>query len=141
MSKSSQIKSEFQAPDVPEAPQGYEKLRVRINYSVDNWRDGVHWVGSEDDPRYPHCFTIQSPVPGSTSCWVPCVEDSEEKYPWELEFTVPAKLKSIMAKDNDNPGDVEEGADDETGELKKQDHDMTVVCCGDFLDEVRIAFI
>lgn len=141
MCQDSQIKSETQDAEDVETPKIYEKLRVRINYLVDNWRDGVHWVGGGDDLRYPHCFTTQSSVPGSTCSWVPCVEDPEEKYPWELEFTLPAKLKSITNIDEDDSADDQAELDDEASDHIKHGHDMMVVCCGDFIDEVCVASV
>ncbi|KAK6505371.1 hypothetical protein TWF481_007277 [Arthrobotrys musiformis] len=82
----------------PNATDGpvYATLLVRIDYTIPTIRDGLHFVGSDDDPRYPHAFTTNSFLPGSAACLFPCIDDLWERPPvWDIEITCPRTLGDI----------------------------------------------
>ncbi|EWC45249.1 hypothetical protein DRE_05976 [Drechslerella stenobrocha 248] len=84
----------------PNATDGpiYAALHVRIDFTIQNIRDGLHFVGSDDDPRYPHAFTTNNFLPGSASCLFPCIDDLWERPPiWDIEITCPKTLGDIGA--------------------------------------------
>ncbi|KAK6332794.1 hypothetical protein TWF696_002817 [Orbilia brochopaga] len=84
----------------PNATDGpvYAALLVRIEFTINNIRDGLHFVGSDDDSRYPHAFTTNSFLPGSASCLFPCIDDLWERpSTWDIEITCPRTLGDIGA--------------------------------------------
>ncbi|EPS40585.1 hypothetical protein H072_5547 [Dactylellina haptotyla CBS 200.50] len=84
----------------PNATDGpvYAALLVRIDFTIPSIRDGLHFVGSDDDLRYPHAFTTNSFLPGSASCLFPCVDDLWERPSiWDIEITCPRTLGDIGA--------------------------------------------
>lgn len=119
---------------------------MSIDFTIDDIRDGFHFVGCDpDDPRYPHAYTTNSPIPGSACCLFPCIDDIHERYTWDIEVTVPRTLGDIRrvipesALTNGAYGvngvhrdDLPLDDDDEANDM-----DMIVVCSGDFTDEVR----
>lgn len=115
---------------------------VRIEFEVENIRDGFHFVGCDpEDQRFPHAYTTHSPVPGSTCAIFPCIDDVHERCTWDLEITVPRTLGDLRraAKvDGDNSDivmtDAAEFGSEEMDEFS--DLDLVVVCSGDLQDEV-----
>ncbi|KAI9758015.1 MAG: hypothetical protein M4579_003251, partial [Chaenotheca gracillima] len=126
----------------------FTPLTLYVEYAIENVRDGIHFVGcDEDDPRYPHAYTRNSMFPGSSCCLFPCVDDVSARCTWEISIKCaktlgdafrPAKfegLASATAGDaastaNGTQGNTEDGDMSEDAALE-----MTVVCSGDLTDE------
>ena len=121
---------------VDSAQPAFSSIFVRIEFTVDDLRDGFHFVGCVgEDKRYPHAYTTKSPVPGAACTLFPCIDDMHEKCTWELAITVPRTLGDIQRAArafNGLPYEEEQvGEEDEDSEK-----DMVVVCTGDMIDEV-----
>jgi transcription initiation factor TFIID subunit 2 len=130
-------------------------LVLRIEFVLDNIRDGFTFVGCEPgDMRYPHAYTTNSPIPGAACCLFPTLDGIHERWTWEIEVTVPRTISDINKKPpptikqeegetngtmtngvngTRSPKSDEDSAMDEDGDL-----DMVVVCSGDFVDEVLL---
>jgi transcription initiation factor TFIID subunit 2 len=76
---------------------------------------------SDCPQRIPHAYTTPS-SPDAARCWVPCLDNMNDKCTWELQFVVPRQLE-------------EEDEQDETGS-----YPTVVVCSGDFGEQVSIPF-
>ncbi|ODQ51035.1 transcription initiation factor TFIID subunit 2 [Saitoella complicata NRRL Y-17804] len=127
----------------------YASITVRIDFTLEDTNMGLYFVGCEpDDKRYPHCFTTNTPIPGATSSWIPCMDGLWDRCTWEFEFTVPKTLRHLNARpsttnatmdsidtamtDADRPDTAETAAPlNDAGE----DIDITVICSGDQTDE------
>jgi transcription initiation factor TFIID subunit 2 len=118
-------------------------LLLRIEFTVQNVRDGFTFVGCEPgDLQYPHAYTTNTPSPGATCCLFPTLDGIHERWTWDIEVTVPRTIGDI-----DRPAVNQETADlanglggtkqnDEDSTDEDSDLDMVVVCSGDFTDEV-----
>ncbi|KAF8469681.1 hypothetical protein BDZ91DRAFT_808721 [Kalaharituber pfeilii] len=121
----------------------YTPLLVRIEFVVENIRDGFHFVGCDpDDLRFPHAYTTHSPLPGSACALFPCIDDVHERCTWEIEITIPRTLGDIRRaarSDNDSGVNSPNGtanADQELDDIDEfSDLDMVLVCSGDLVDE------
>lgn len=136
----------------------YVPLTLRIEYVLENLRDGFRFVGCDPgDMRYPHAYTTNQPLPGAACCLFPTLDGIHERWTWEIEVTVPRTIGDIdqtaavatvpaahassshgKANGNANTNGInghsrvhEESSIDEDRDL-----DMMVVCSGDFVDEV-----
>lgn len=72
----------------------YSPITIRINYELHNPTTGLQFDTSRDQPLWYAC-TTNTELNSSTSHWLPCVDTLEEKCTWELEFSVPKKVKDI----------------------------------------------
>jgi transcription initiation factor TFIID subunit 2 len=126
-------------------------LLLRIEYLLENLRDGFKFVGCEpEDMRYPHAYTTNSPLPGAACCLFPTLDGIHERWTWEIEVTVPRTIGDIdkatvirtengasMANGNAINGTHPESDEDTTMD-EDRDLDMVVVCSGDLVDEVLL---
>jgi len=118
---------------------------VRIEFTLENIRDGFHFVGCDPgDQRFPHAYTTHSPLPGSSSAIFPCIDDVHEKCTWDLEITVPRTIgdirrttKSVCVGGDIVMSGIGEADSGEIGEYN--DLDLVVVCSGDMQDEVSFS--
>jgi len=116
---------------------------VRIEFTLENIRDGFHFVGCEpEDQRFPHAYTTHSPLPGSSSAIFPCIDDVHVKCTWDLEITVPRTIGDIRraAKGWSEGGDTAmTNIGEAAGEIDEySDLDLVVICSGDLQDEVSV---
>lgn len=116
-------------------------LVLRIEFTVENIRDGIHFVGCDpEDQRFPHVYTTLSPLSGSACAIFPCIDDVHERCTWDLEITVPRTLGDIRrAARGERQGGINGDPISEPGldELDEfSDLDLVVVCSGDLQDEV-----
>lgn len=135
--------------DVPQ----FAPIKLTIEFEVDSFRDGIHWVGCEaGDHRYPYLYTKLEPWAGNTSCIFPCLDDATSKCNWEIAircprtlgdaFRIPKQAPGDAAADGDvemTNGSVKEpaGQDDFFIELSDEDAalELTVLCVGDISDD------
>lgn len=132
----------------------YAPLKLEIEYVLDDFRDGFHFVGLEDgDSRYPHAYTRNSPFPGSACCLFPCIDDGVTRCPFEIEIRYPRTLGDALSKPSLLPVSAEAqtngvekadsvmlDADDDQVDLTEQEKamEMQVVCSGTLTDDVCI---
>ncbi|KAL1304009.1 hypothetical protein AAFC00_000450 [Neodothiora populina] len=77
----------------------FAPLKVFLEFSVTDFRDGIHFVGFEDgDGRYPHLYTMNSIIPGSTSSIFPCVDDLNMRCMWDISVRCPKTLGDAFRK-------------------------------------------
>ncbi|KZF26135.1 hypothetical protein L228DRAFT_242553 [Xylona heveae TC161] len=131
----------------------FTPLTIFIEFTTDNVRDGLHFVGLEDgDLRYPHAYTRNSMFPGAACALFPCVDDSSSRCTWEISIKYPRTLGDALGKaesqmngivnglngtqqpngtqpSGGNQSEFSVGAED-------QSLDMSVICSGDLTDEI-----
>ncbi|KAI9668882.1 MAG: hypothetical protein M1831_000952 [Alyxoria varia] len=156
--KSKHARSLSLLPDTPSATSAVEQLAalasliVKIKFSVEDPRDGFHFVGlAEGDGRYPHAYTRNSPFPGAACCIFPCVDDPQSRHMWTVDITSPRTLRDAVK--SKLPAD-ENGAEPQKNEANTQKPlnrpedecsdglsdeeaalEMLVVCSGELTDE------
>ncbi|KAK8225822.1 hypothetical protein HDK90DRAFT_536840 [Phyllosticta capitalensis] len=141
----------------------FAPLKVVIRYEIKHFRDGLHFVGVEDnDPRYPHVYTRNSQFPGTASCLFPCIDDGTTRCPWDISVKCPRTVGDIFRK-ADQPtkngvnghlpnGTLTNGAKSSSAEtdvpMSDGDHDcnslseedktleISVICSGDLTDDI-----
>ncbi|KAI9805425.1 MAG: hypothetical protein M1825_000676 [Sarcosagium campestre] len=138
----------------------FKPLTVYIEYLIENFRDGLHFVGCEEgDLRYPHAYTTNSIFPGSSCSLFPCVDEPSSRCTWEIVIRCPRTLGDALRcpKDLD---DSQAKSDDQshqkplanlsddsavsggsqgskTNAAQEEDtSEMSVICSGDLTDEI-----
>jgi hypothetical protein len=132
----------------------FKPLSVEIEYTLDNPRDAIHFVGVEDgDARYPHVLTRNSPFAGMASCLFPCTDDGTSKCLFEVSVRYPRTLghvfgkarssavgadASLRADDSPKADSVMSDVDDDPAEFTEEEKalEMSVVCSGEMTDDV-----
>jgi transcription initiation factor TFIID subunit 2 len=133
----------------------YTPIFLKIDFSIDNIRDGMQFVGWDgQDLRYPHAFSQNSPT-RPASCLFPCLYSINSPCTWEISIKCPTTIGDAFKKRGSHkPGqtngaigvnvanrvqdpasDVNPGFSDEDSAL-----DLVVICSGDISDEVRSFF-
>jgi transcription initiation factor TFIID subunit 2 len=134
---------DVRSPGGPEAV--YETLAVQIEYTLDNFRDAVHFVGVEDgDMRYPHAFTRNSPFAGMASSLFPCVDDGSTRGHFEVLVRYPRTVGDALGKTlgagaiPQTNGDLADGEEDDGDGFTEEERalEMTVICSGVLTDEI-----
>ncbi|TGZ83661.1 hypothetical protein EX30DRAFT_88447 [Ascodesmis nigricans] len=121
----------------------YVPFQLRIEFVLDNIRDGFMFVGCESgDERYPHAYTTSSPLPGAACCLFPTLDGIHERWTWDLEITVPKIVGDIgrtAVKPPESDTTMVNGVDslEETEENDEEDDELElmVVCSADYVDE------
>ncbi|SCV03085.1 LANO_0G02058g1_1 [Lachancea nothofagi CBS 11611] len=72
----------------------YSPISIKINYQLHNPTSGIQFDTSRESHLWTTCST-NTEWNASASRWLPCVDTMEEKCTWELEFSVPKKVKDI----------------------------------------------
>ena len=108
-----------QGPETPQTSHGQElgarfaPLKVFLEFKVDHFRDGLHFVGFEDnDNRYPHMYTKNSLAPGAMSSVFPCVDNPNTRCMWEISIRCPKTLGDAFRR----PTDASTGAESVNGD-------------------------
>lgn len=114
----------------------YTALTVNIEFTVDNIREGLQFVGVDSgDRRYPHAYTTNSTGLGAGSCLFPCVDDPLARCPWDVTIKCPCSLNAVFDRKahetSKSPATNKNRLSDDDSAL-----DMTVVCSGDTTDEI-----
>ncbi|CAG8640836.1 15270_t:CDS:10 [Cetraspora pellucida] len=69
-------------------------LIVRVDFILEKPKAGVHFKLPDDDKQKyksqcdPYMFTINSPLPGATRCWLPCLDRIRDRCSWDFFITV-----------------------------------------------------
>lgn len=117
----------------------YTALTVYIEFTVDNIREGLQFVGVDSgDRRYPHAYTTNSTGPGAGSCLFPCVDDPLVRCPWDVTIKCPCSLNAVFERKGLETSKSPAANKNRPGTLSDDDStlDMTVVCSGDMTDEI-----
>jgi transcription initiation factor TFIID subunit 2 len=129
----------------------FENLDVNIEFTIDHIRDGLQFVGLEDnDGRYPHAYTRNTGLPGGACCLFPCVDSISSRCTWDISIKChrtlgdAMKRTRILSESQPNQEPINgarkyppQEEDDYSG-LSPEDREleMTVVCSVDITDEV-----
>ena len=126
----------------------FTPITVYIDFTIDNIREGLHFVGwGEDDLRYPHAYSQK--LPTSPSCSVfPCLDAIDSRSTWEISIKCPRTIGDALRRPevttNGLSNRVEhDGHEDElvralsTFTREDQALDLMVVCSGNMTDEVH----
>lgn len=131
----------------------FDPLEVVIGYTLDDFRDGLHFVGVEDgDSRYPHVFTRNSPFAGFASCFFPCLDDGTKRCNFEVSIRYPRTVGEALSK---NSGAQDEAlangthkadsvmseSDDDPNDLSEEEKalEMWCICSGVLTDDVSLS--
>ena len=124
----------------------FSPITFAVDFSVDEVRDGLHFVGWEEgDVQYPHVYTRNSSVRG-TSCLFPCLDTIDSRCTWKIQITVPRTIGDALKisplstrssnKINDNHVPVTQGGLPNFNS-EDQSLDLVVICSGEMEREVK----
>lgn len=125
---------------------------IGIEYAISHIRDGMQFVGwEEDDLRYPHAYSKSLLVPGSACCIFPCVDDLSVRCTWEISIKCPKTVGDAFSlcqpTSVNSIGGLPNGVHKDTGNptidplssnMNAEDLalELAVICTGDLTDEV-----
>ncbi|KAF9736050.1 hypothetical protein PMIN02_001628 [Paraphaeosphaeria minitans] len=126
-----------------------DPLVVEIEYKLDDFRDGLHFVGTgEGDSRYPHVYTRNTGFPGFASSLFPCVDDGNTRIPFELSVRYPRTVADALGKGSASANgsqangvhkadSVLDGSNDDN-DLTEEERalEMRAVCSGELTDTI-----
>lgn len=128
-----------------------DALVVEIEYTLDDFRDGLHFVGTgEGDSRYPHVYTRNTLVPGFASSLFPCVDDGNTRIPFELSVRYPRTVADALGKTSASNSSTQTNGvhkadsvldgSNEDNDLTEEERalEMRAVCSGELTDTVRL---
>ncbi|KAI4254035.1 MAG: hypothetical protein LQ352_003340 [Teloschistes flavicans] len=134
-----------------EQERRFTPVTIVIEYSIPYIRDGMHFVGwEEDELRYPHAYTKSFAAPGGSCCLFPCVDDLAARCTWEISIKCPKTVGDAIA----HPSNAANGTGGTMNGVHKHttnapiDHfqsnmnaedkalELAVICTGDMTDEV-----
>ncbi|KAL2708291.1 Transcription initiation factor TFIID subunit 2 [Kluyveromyces marxianus] len=73
----------------------YTPLTLRVDYELDHPHTGVCFDTVSSEPHLWNAYTTNSELNSSVSHWLPCIDSLDEKCTWELEISVPKRVKDI----------------------------------------------
>lgn len=136
-----------------EQERRFTPVTIVIEYSIPYIRDGMHFVGwEEDELRYPHAYTKSFAAPGGSCCLFPCVDDLAARCTWEISIKCPKTVGDAIA----HPSNAANGTGGTMNGVHKHttnapiDHfqsnmnaedkalELAVICTGDMTDEVSL---
>ena len=123
----------------------FRPLAVKIDYTLKNVREGLHFIGlSENDKRYPNVYTQNTAFTGSACCLFPCVDDLTERSEWEITVKCSKTLGSALGIEDVEPALTEQNEDQRMTGTESNDWglsqaeralEMAVICSGQLDDE------
>jgi len=141
----------------------FTPFTIYAEWSIENIRDGMHFVGWEDaDSRYPHAYSSNSLSPGAACCLFPCVDDISSRCTWEISIKCHRTLGHALKGKRDGPEDNKangvskhdssvksngfdglaqdqmmlDGDEDSVMSADSDALEISVVCSGEMTDEV-----
>ncbi|CCG24484.1 Tsm1 transcription initiation factor TFIID subunit [Candida orthopsilosis Co 90-125] len=74
----------------------YKPIQIKIVYELKNPKNGVNFITNDDiEKKLWHAYTTNSEYNVSTSSWVPCLDNFNNRCTWSLDVSVPRTLKDI----------------------------------------------
>ncbi|KAL8905811.1 MAG: hypothetical protein Q9171_006524 [Xanthocarpia ochracea] len=130
----------------------YKSLAVEIEFVISKIRDGMQFVGwEEEDLRYPHAYTKSFSAPGGVCCLFPCLDDLAARCTWELSIKCSKTLGDAFSPpQSDAPNGTRNGMNGVHKDIAKaaldpfqsnlsaedQALEISVICTGELTDEV-----
>ncbi|KAL9011688.1 MAG: hypothetical protein Q9173_003482 [Seirophora scorigena] len=130
-----------------EPDRRYTPVTVLIEFTTSQIRDGMQFVGWEDDDlRYPHAYTKSFSAPGGACCLFPCVDNSTARCTWEISIKSPKTIGDAVSSPQSSAinglGGLTNGVYKEPelfqSSMNAEDSalELAVICTGDLTDEV-----
>lgn len=114
----------------------YKPILVKLWFKCVRPALGFRFSNVEDNARYPHAYTVNHPVPCSTSLWLPCLDGIWERSTWEFSISVPKTLGDIRKRATPKSTfQVVAIAEGDEGSDLWDSLEMKVVCSADLVDE------
>lgn len=126
----------------------FTPIILSIDFSIDELRDGMHFVGwGSGDLQFPHAYS-QNSVPGAACCLFPCLDALDSRSTWEISIKCPRTIGDAFNMSNNNstsyPSSEPIGTQFRITEVEslpsfseeEQALDLVVICSGDMTDEV-----
>ncbi|KAL8839149.1 MAG: hypothetical protein Q9176_004652 [Flavoplaca citrina] len=130
----------------------YKPLTVEIEFTISHIRDGIQFVGwEEEDLRYPHAYTQSFSAPGGVCCLFPCLDDLAARCTWEISIKCPKTLGDAFSPpQSKTPNGISNGVngvhkdignaalDPFQSNMSAEDRalEISVICTGELTDEV-----
>lgn len=73
----------------------YTPLTLRVDYELDHPHTGVCFDTISPEPHLWNAYTTNSELNSSVSHWLPCIDSLDEKCTWDLEISVPKRVRDI----------------------------------------------
>lgn len=80
----------------------YSPISIKIEYELSNPITGLNFDTISEFPHLWNCYTTNSELCETASHWMPCVNLLDEKSTWELEFSIPRKVKDMVGVEIDS---------------------------------------
>ena len=133
--------------NVLEQAAQFNPITIYIEYTVENIRDGMNFVGwVPEDLRYPHAYTLNSSTAQVACCLFPCIDSIDSKCTWDIQIRTPRTLgdalgdpiqNSIIDTSLEDRTETPNGhRDDSRFSAEDRALDLIVVCSGDMTDEI-----
>ena len=122
----------------------FTPIKFTVDFTVDEIRDGLQFVGWEDgDMQYPHVYTRNS-IRGA-SCLFPCLDTIDSRCTWDISIKIPRtigdalKALPLSIPSNKINGNHFTKAQDSLLHFSSEDQslDLVVICSGEMTDEVK----
>jgi transcription initiation factor TFIID subunit 2 len=114
-----------ETPTATAAQAQFAPIKLFIEFEVNNFRDGLHWIGCDDhDKRYPYVYTKVEPWSGNTSCIFPCIDDATSRCSWEFSVHCPRTLGDAFRKEKPVQPTPAEQQQDQPARQKDGDVEM-----------------
>jgi transcription initiation factor TFIID subunit 2 len=121
----------------------FTALTIYAEFTVDNIRDGLHFVGVDNgDRRYPHVYTTNSVGLGAGCSLFPCIDDPSSRCTWEISIKCPCSLSAIFDRKGSEAAKSNVLGKNKTSGVRAMlagdddTLDMAVACSGDMTDEI-----
>ncbi|TVY49814.1 Transcription initiation factor TFIID subunit [Lachnellula occidentalis] len=77
----------------------FQPLEVTIDFSTKYFRDGLHFVGlNENDARFPYVYSRHSTEPGTASSIFPCIDDPAMRCTWDITIKCSRMLGDALKR-------------------------------------------
>ncbi|MCJ1313061.1 hypothetical protein MMC25_006737 [Agyrium rufum] len=145
--KTPTAEAELKEKTMLESYMKFKPFTVAIEFVVEEIRDGLHFVGwNDDDVQYPHVYTRGGNT-RSSSCVFPCIDTADARCTWDISIKCARTLGDAYASSNPEVDNLTNGFSG-NGEIKvsskgkaalnneEKNLELLVVCSGDITDEI-----
>ncbi|CDH09775.1 related to TAF2-Component of TFIID complex [Zygosaccharomyces bailii ISA1307] len=73
----------------------FTPISIKIEYELSNPKTGLRFDTLASQPHLWNAYTTNSELVSTASSWMPCVNMLDEKCTWEIEISVPRKVRDI----------------------------------------------
>lgn len=118
----------------------YKALVIRIEYRLENIRDGFHYISpGASTKKFPCFYSLKGYQPGTASSAFPCIDSINSRCSWDIVVKCPTTLANAMKPSNATADLQKLNLSDYGAQvpgIDRDDKDMVVVCSGDLTDEI-----